>query len=53
MSIWIKMDSKNDLTDELFAIRNNWTLIYMLFKKDYKQQIRTIKSLSLWIKGTK
>ena len=33
MSIWIKMDSKNDLTDELFAIRNNWTLIYMLLRK--------------------
>lgn len=53
MSIWIKMDSKSDLTDELFAIRNNWTLIYMLFKKHYKQQIRTIKSLSLWIKRIK
>lgn len=36
MSIWIKMDNVNDLTDELFAIRNNWTLIYMLFKKHKK-----------------
>lgn len=36
MSIWIKMDNMNDLTDELFVIRNNRTLLYMLFNRHHK-----------------
>lgn len=36
MSIWIKMDNINDLTDELFVIRNNRIPFYMLVNKHYK-----------------